>query len=129
MEIRILYSAILFHSQDVTQTRKDLVRQNRERFGNRYLFDGASIYLTKSLPEFVIDTTHDAKPMKISVRPTGLVDSTNSTAFQLFNLIFREAMAGLKLQNIRRDYFDPQAKVNCTEILFFLEFYFIIFFS
>lgn len=90
--------------------------QNRQRFGNRYLFDGASIYLTQSLEDFEIDTNFDGKPMKITVRKTGSVDSTDPTAFQLFNLIFREAMAGLKLQNVRRDYFDPHAKVKILKI-------------
>lgn len=83
---------------------------NSKRFG-RYLFDGASIYLTQDLSDFTIETTHDGKPMKIAIRKTGSVESSHPKAFQLFNLIFRDAMAGLKLQNIRRDYYDPQAKV------------------
>lgn len=97
---------------DVTNTRKSLINQNRAKFGNRYIFDGASIYLTIRLEDFEFETVHNGKPMKITVRRTGQMESSDPKAFQLFNLIFREAMAGLKLQNLRRDYFDPQAKVR-----------------
>lgn len=106
---------LFLYPQDVTQTRKSLINQNRVRFGGRYLFDGASIYLTQNREDFTIETTHDAKPMLITIRKTGSVDSTHPTAFQLFNLIFREAMVGLKLQNVRRDYFDPAAKIDVPQ--------------
>lgn len=96
---------------DVTNTRKKMIGENRQHFG-RYIFDGASLYLTKQIEDQVIETQYDAKPLKISIRRTGEIKNTDPTAFQLFNLIFRDAMAGLKLQNIRRDYFDAEAKVK-----------------
>jgi uncharacterized membrane protein YfhO len=70
------------------------------------------MYLTQYLKDFEFETKHDAKPLKVTVRKTGSVDSSDPKAFQLFNLIFREAMAGLKLQNVRRDLYDPKAKVS-----------------
>lgn len=98
---------------DVTQIRKTLIAQNKaELGGNHYIFDGASIYLTQRFQDKTIKTNFDGKPMTITVRLTGTIDSSDPTAFQLFNLIFRDAMAGLKLQNIRRDYFDVKAKVK-----------------
>lgn len=90
---------------------RKLIGENRREFGNRYIFDGASIYLTQNTPDKEIKTSFDGKPMAILIRRTGTVKSSDPSAFQLFNLIFREAMAELKLQNIRRDYFDPHAKV------------------
>jgi hypothetical protein len=99
--------------QDVTNTRKNVINANRHYFQGRYLFDGASMYLTQLLEDFEFETMHDGKLMKVTVRKTGSsVDSTDPKTFQLFNLIFREAMAGLKLQNVRRDLYDPQAKVS-----------------
>lgn len=68
---------------DVTTTRKMLIGQNRTKFGNRYIFDGASIYLTIRLDDFEFETTHNGKPMKITVRRTGLIDSSDPKAFQV----------------------------------------------
>lgn len=97
---------------DVTLTRKKLIAENRSRLGLRYIFDGASLYLTQTFEEKTIETTFNGNPIKIIVRHTGVIDSNDPAAFQLFNLIFRDSMAGLKLQNVRRDYYDPKEKVN-----------------
>lgn len=102
---------------DVTQTRKKLItawiNENKSLLGNRYIFDGSSLYLSQFLEsEIIIDTTFNGNPMKITIRQTRVIESDHPNAFQLFNLIFRESMAGLKLQNVRRDYFDPKEKVS-----------------
>jgi hypothetical protein len=58
------------------------------------------------------ESEFEGKKITITVRKTGSIRSSDPEAFQLFNLIFRDAMAGLKLQNIKRDYFDPRGKVS-----------------
>lgn len=99
-------------SIDVTQTRKTLINQNKVQLGSRFIFDGSSLYLTQSSDILPIETTFNGRPMKITIKKTGTIDSSDPAAFHLFNLIFREAMACLKLQNVRRDYYDPGAKVK-----------------
>jgi hypothetical protein len=100
---------------DLTQKRKQLLGLNKEKFGGRYIFDGASLYMSQNVPNFEFQTdVFDGKVFNISVRKTGSVQSGDPESFQIYNMIFREAMAGLKLQNVKRDYYDPQAKVRQT---------------
>lgn len=99
---------------DVTSTRKKIIWEVREDFGRRYIFDGGSIYLTQNFPDRTIATIFNGTTMEVKLRRTGVIESSDHIAFQLFNLIFRESMNGLKLQNIRRDYYDPQAKVSSS---------------
>lgn len=102
---------------DVTQTKKNLLNANKAAIGSRYIFDGASMYLTQKFDPMTIHTTYNNNPMKITIRWTGCVESDDHAAFQLFNLIFREAMEGLKLQNVRRDLYDPAAKVRKLNVI------------
>ena len=106
---------------DVTQTRKKSIQDNKTLLGERYIFDGASLYLAQKFDLKTIETSYNNKPMKITVRKTGSINSNDPNAFQLFNMIFRESMAGLKLQNIRRDYYDPKEKVIISKLIRFLK--------
>lgn len=102
---------------DLTQKRKQLIALNKEKFGGRYIFDGASLYLGENLSDFEFQTEEfESKIFTITIRKTGSVNSTDPEAFQIYNLIFRDAMSGLKLQNVKRDYYDPQAKVRLTRL-------------
>ena len=102
---------------DFTTARKELVNKNRDKIGSKFVFDGASMYLTTHFDEQCIETTHLGQQMLIKIRKTGMIDSHDPAAFQLLNLMFRDAMARLKLQTVRRDLFDPQAKVRCTKFI------------
>ena len=95
--------------------RKKIINENREKFGKRFLFDGTSIYLAEEVPGFTFTTKYEAKEFKIIIRQLKKVDSNSPIAFQLYNLILREAMAGLKLQQVRRDYFDPINKIDVSQ--------------
>lgn len=103
---------------DLTQKRKQLIGQNREKLGGRYVFDGASLYLSKNFDHMELESNFDGRDFKITIRKTGSIRSSDQEAFQIFNLIIRESMSCLQLQNIKRDYFDPKAKVSCMTILF-----------
>lgn len=59
-----------------------------------------------------MSTEYDGKLVEVTIRRTGEIDSSDPKAFQLFNIIIRDAMSSLKLQNIRRDYYDAKAKVS-----------------
>lgn len=119
---------------DVTAIRKKLIADNRQNlgpnpFGSSYIFDGGSLYLCISFPDREIHTTYNGSPMTISLRRIGSVDNETRNVFQLYNNILRDAMAGLRLQNIRRDYYDPHAKVRCSKLLYFASITIVFFFG
>jgi aubergine-like protein len=101
---------------DVTSTKKQIVWKNKDILGlDRYTFDGASLYTATRLEERTFDGEFNGKPMQITIRRTGTILNNDDQAFQILNLIFRDAMAQLKLQNIKRNYYDPQAKIAVPE--------------
>lgn len=86
----------------------------RDKFGG-YLFEGTTIFSRNDICEDEMDfTTKDRdnnEPYTIKLRKVGVVDGTNEMAFVIYNLINRKAMAGLRLQLIGRNFFDPGAKI------------------
>lgn len=84
-----------------------------------YLFDGTQLFTRNKLCDEEIEyttkcrTTNDDYTVKL--RRVGVVEGTNEAAFQVYNLMNRRAMGGLKLQLIGRNYFDPDAKVNLRQ--------------
>lgn len=101
---------------DVTNTRKDIVRKNQELMGlGRHTFDGSSLYTSTVLREAVVEASYNDKPMKITIRRTGNIRSDDPSSFQIFNLILRDCMAKLKLQNIKRNYYDPLMRIEVKE--------------
>jgi aubergine len=101
---------------EVVNTRKAIVKENIEQLKlTRFTFDGSSLYTASEIPTGTIETTYKGNPMKITVRQTGTIRADDKNAFQIFNLIFRDTMATLKLQNIRRNYYDPHAAIDVPE--------------
>lgn len=104
--------------------RKAWIREHSERLGRNYLFDGTLLFTTNRL-------TVGREPLKLtSIRKTDntevpieikLVQKLkypHPVYLQIFNVLVRRCLDNLKLQLIRRNYFDPHAKVS-----FFLSLY------
>lgn len=101
---------------EVTNTRKDIVRLNQNLLAlGRYTFDGSSLYTATVLKEAVIEALYNEKQVKITIRRTGTIRSDDKQSFQIFNLIMRDCMAKLKLQNIKRNYYDPKMRIDVKE--------------
>ena len=95
----------------ITNTKKKIIGDNKEALNlKRYIFDGNNLYLSKRFEHLDLETTFMDRPMKIIIKRTNTVKATDPMAFQIFNLILRDSMSALKLQNIRRNFFDPAAK-------------------
>lgn len=95
----------------VTNTKKKIISENKEVLQlSRYIFDGNNLYQSKRIEYREKDVMFMDHQMKIIIRRTNTVKSTDPMAFQIFNLILRDSMSALKLQNIRRNFFDPAAK-------------------
>lgn len=103
-----------------------LLYQNKNILGG-YLFDGASLYITRSLGQqpIEIDTVdQDGSAIKIIIRFVSLVSSLEARYIQVLNIIMKHAIRGLNLQLVSRDYFDPAAAVCIFFILFIVCIYF-----
>lgn len=102
-----------FHPDtEVTNTRKQILRQNAEILNlKRHTFDGASLYTASLLEEKTHIGVFNGKDMNITIRRTGTIQNNAAQGYQTLNLLFRDVMAQLKLQNIKRNYFDPLAKI------------------
>lgn len=54
----------------------------------------------------------DGTQVKITVKFVGTCEPGDYQYMQVFNIILRECLTHLKLQLIRRNYYDPAAKVR-----------------
>lgn len=98
---------------DVTGVRKSLLRAHRSQF-NGFLFDGSMLWTTTRLendPSTITTQRNDGSPVIITIKFTKEVIMTESASLQILNVILREAMQGLKLQLVGRNFFDAIAKV------------------
>jgi aubergine-like protein len=99
---------------DNTRLKKEIIAKNESilGLGPRYVFDGSSLY-TQADVLLEVSVEHESRMFSIKLKKTGVVDENDENGlFQTFNLICRTAMGKLRLQNIKRNYFDPEAKIN-----------------
>lgn len=106
---------------DLEAMSKKFVYEQREILGG-YLFDGQNmIYLTRRLNQDKLEfdcESREGTKYKMTIKNTGRkIEMTDGAAMQVFNLILRRTMEGLKMQEVGRNLYDPQSKVR-----FFLSF-------
>jgi aubergine-like protein len=102
---------------DATLLKKNIISSNESalNLGRRYVFDGSSLY-TQAAVNLEVDGEFNGRSFKITLRQTGVVDENDENGlYQTFNLILRTAMGKLRLQNIKRDYFDAKAKIQIPD--------------
>lgn len=99
---------------ETSKQMSSLIYTIKDQIGG-YLFDGTQLFtrtkLASESTEFTTKDKMNEETYVITLRRVGVIGGTNETAFVIFNLINRKAMAGLKLQIIGRSFFDPEAKV------------------
>lgn len=101
---------------EVTAIKKSIVARNTRTLGlERYTFDGSSLYTAKQLEEGIFKCSFEGKDIMIEIRRTGTILNDHDQAFQIFNLIFRDSMEKLKLQNIKRNFYDPASAIEIPE--------------
>lgn len=99
----------------VTFVKKKIIAENKDELElTKYIFDGNNLYFSKHISNRTLNTIWNNQPMQITIKRTNSIKSTDPVAFQIFNLIFRDAMSALKLQQIRHNFFDPAAKKEIT---------------
>lgn len=100
---------------DNLRLKKSLIRRQREQLGGN-LFDGTMLFCVKKLPKEEVEITtkldNNEDTIQIKIRFVGVVGTTDQRTLQIFNLILRRAMEGLKLSLLGRNYFDSKAAVS-----------------
>ena len=100
----------------VTNTKKKIINENKQGLNlKKFIFDGNNLYSSRRFQNIEYETTYNDQPMEIIIKKTNTISSNDPMAFQLFNLIYRESMSALKLQNIRRNFYDPAAKKEIVD--------------
>ncbi|XP_037959343.1 protein aubergine-like [Teleopsis dalmanni] len=105
---------------DMSFVRRTLILQHKAKLGG-YIFDGTMLFTTNDLRgtkkghyhEFHLTSEYrDGKTVLIKIKHVGIVDANEAQLFQVLNLILRQSMGGLDLQQIARHFFDPYAKIS-----------------
>lgn len=100
--------------------RNALIMQHKEKIGV-FLFDGTQLFTKKNLSTEInavegnitlTSTTRTGDAYTLTLQFTKLIPSDDDEAIQILNLIWRKATHGLKLQQVGRDFFDAESKVN-----------------
>ncbi|ALC39290.1 aub, partial [Drosophila busckii] len=103
---------------DNTRLRRGLLSEHQNKLGG-YLFDGTVLFCTVQFKEnpnspYVLEMltqSRQGEKFTIKIKSVGTVEAADSQQLQVLNLILRRSMEGLKLQEVSRNFFDPQAKV------------------
>lgn len=93
--------------------KRTILRKISDNLGG-YLFDGGNLFLTKKFKndEATFSVSNGNEEQIIKIKKTRNIDTLDDQAFQLFNIILREAMRGLHLELIGRNFFDPKGEVG-----------------
>lgn len=102
-----------------TRLKKALLRREKAQIGGN-LFDGTMIFTCKRITVGEITTKFETgaekteSTVQIKFREVGVVSRTDQRMLQIYNLILRRAMDGLKLSLMGRNYYDSKAAVSET---------------
>ncbi|XP_061211371.1 piwi-like protein 1 [Neopsephotus bourkii] len=101
MEARRLRSALLF--------------QHEELIGKTHAFDGSILFLPKKLVNKVTEVfsrTRNGEDVKITITLTNELPPSSPTCLQFYNIIFRRLLKMLNLQQIGRNYYNPNDPIS-----------------
>lgn len=103
---------------DNIRIRRAYLSQHKAIFGG-HIFDGTIMFSTNHFVDQMtngvmelLTKNREGETIQIKVKHVGVVDVTDVQQLQVLNLILRRSMAGLNLQLVGRNFFDPVAKVN-----------------
>lgn len=100
--------------------KKALLRREKAKIGGN-LFDGTMIFtckritLTELTTKFETGADKVETTVQIKFREVGVVSRTDQRMLQIYNLILRRAMDGLKLSLMGRNYYDSKAAVSLVK--------------
>nr|AGL54162.1 PIWI-like protein 1 [Ambystoma mexicanum] len=91
-----------------------LLFQHEELIGKVHAFDGTMLFLVKRLEKVteVFSQTRNGENVKITITLTNELPPTSPTCLQFYNIIFRRLLKILNLQQIGRNYYNPNDPIN-----------------
>ncbi|XP_013862602.1 piwi-like protein 1, partial [Austrofundulus limnaeus] len=98
--------------------RSALLLQHEEVLGPASSFDGALLFLPQRLPnkETVLHSeTRNGEKVQITVTLTNELPPTSPVCIQFYNIIFRRILKILNMQQIGRNYFNPNDPLNIPQ--------------
>ncbi|NXX46968.1 PIWL1 protein, partial [Tricholaema leucomelas] len=101
MEARRLRSALLF--------------QHEKLIGKTHAFDGSILFLPKRLDNKVTEVfsrTRNGENVRITITLTNELPPSSPTCLQFYNIIFRRILKMLNLQQIGRNYYNPNDPIS-----------------
>ncbi|XP_047447719.1 piwi-like protein 1 [Mugil cephalus] len=104
MESRRLRTALLF--------------QHEEVIGSARSFDGAQLFLPRRLHSketLLYSTTKNGEKVQITVTLTNELPPTSLVCIQFYNIIFRKILRILNMQQIGRNYYNPNDPLNIPQ--------------
>ena len=105
---------------DHTRVRKGLLAQHKAGLP-KYMFDGTMMFTTSRLNDddkpLVLNSKRDSDGVMIviTVKLVGEVHPTDPHYTQFFNIVLRQAMGQLQLEELRRNYYDAKAAVKLPQ--------------
>lgn len=100
---------------DLRKVRGGLIFQHKPALGP-FSYDGANmLYLMQALPkspEILHSVSRENEKYKLKLVETRRIEYTEGMFLQVLNLAMRNAMRGLNLQLVGRNFYDPAAQVS-----------------
>ncbi|NXP80195.1 PIWL1 protein, partial [Ramphastos sulfuratus] len=104
MEARRLRSALLF--------------QHEKLIGKTHAFDGSLLFLPRKLDNKVTEVfsrTRNGEDVKITITLTNELPPSSPACLQFYNIIFRRILKMLNLQQIGRNYYNPNDSITIPD--------------
>ncbi|XP_056274404.1 piwi-like protein 1 [Pseudoliparis swirei] len=103
---------------EARRLRYALLYQHEEVLGSARSFDGAMLFLPLKLPdkETVLHSeTKNGENVRITVTLTNELPPTSPVCIQFYNIIFRRILRMLDMQQIGRNYYNPNDPLNIPQ--------------
>ncbi|TNN69054.1 Piwi-like protein 1 [Liparis tanakae] len=103
---------------EARRLRYALLYQHEEVLGSARSFDGAMLFLPLKLPDketVLLSETKNGEKVRITVTLTNELPPTSPVCIQFYNIIFRRILRMLDMQQIGRNYYNPNDPLNIPQ--------------
>ena len=104
--------------EDNERTRKSIVRGHKDELGGAYIFDGMTLFTVKSLGDgaasivFKGTRKDTGEEIETKLRYVGNPQDGSIIYIQVYNLLLRKCLFAMKLEEMGRHFYDPEAAIQ-----------------